>query len=115
MGAAHLRVMTTHPRAPRRRPATARPEANICLVPDPPEDHDPWDDSTDSGQDPEPLLTPEGLSRMLVIPVKTLAHWRNERSGPLALKVGTRVRYRLADVNAWLDGLAADARLRWAD
>ncbi len=33
----------------------------------------------------------------------TLAHWRSEGRGPAYLKIGSRVAYRGADLNAWLD------------
>ena len=35
-------------------------------------------------------------------PYSTLAHWRSESRGPAYVKVGWRVAYRGADVNAWL-------------
>ena len=33
----------------------------------------------------------------------TLAHWRSGGRGPAYLKIGSRVAYRGADLNAWLD------------
>ena len=33
----------------------------------------------------------------------TLAHWRSEGRGPAYLKIGSRVAYRGADLNTWLD------------
>ena len=32
----------------------------------------------------------------------TLAHWRSEGRGPAFIKLGSRVAYRGADLNAWL-------------
>ncbi len=34
---------------------------------------------------PDRLLTPEDVSELLGIPIKTLANWRSERIGPRAL------------------------------
>jgi len=52
---------------------------------------------------PEPLATPEEVSAYLRnIPVKTLAKWRSEGTGPNYQKVGRHVRYDWADVRAWV-------------
>ena len=58
------------------------------------------------------LLTPTEASALLGVPEKTLAHWRTERTGPLAIHVGARVRYRLSDVEEWIEGRAEEARRR---
>ncbi|HZJ06752.1 MAG TPA: helix-turn-helix domain-containing protein [Nocardioidaceae bacterium] len=58
------------------------------------------------------LLTPEDVSDLLGIPVKTLANWRSERVGPLPLRIGCHVRYRSSDVEAWLSERVAAAK-RW--
>lgn len=58
------------------------------------------------------LLTPEDVSDLLGIPVKTLANWRSERAGPLPLRIGCHVRYRSSDVEAWLIERVAAAK-RW--
>lgn len=50
----------------------------------------------------ERLLTPDELAAILVIPVRTLARWRSQRTGPIALTVGNHVRYRMNHVNEWL-------------
>ena len=36
-------------------------------------------------------------------PYSTLAHWRCQGRGPAFVKLGSRVAYRGADLNAWLD------------
>jgi predicted DNA-binding transcriptional regulator AlpA len=41
------------------------------------------------------------LSRRWRISVRTLEKWRTNRTGPRFIKVGGRVRYRRADVEAW--------------
>jgi hypothetical protein len=53
----------------------------------------------------EPLMTAPGLIAYLGggITEVTLQHWRTRGGGPPFIKVGHFVRYRLADVNAWLD------------
>lgn len=58
------------------------------------------------------LLTPDDVSDLLGIPVKTLANWRSERVGPLPLRIGCHVRYRSSDVEAWLSERVAAAK-RW--
>ena len=60
------------------------------------------------------LLTPTEASALLGVPEKTLAHWRTERTGPLALHIGVHVRYRLSDLEAWIEERAEEARRRWA-
>ena len=40
---------------------------------------------------------------LALAPYSTWAHWRSEGRGPTFLKVGARVFYRGADLNAWLD------------
>ncbi len=59
----------------------------------------------------EPLLTVEDLARMLGVPVPTIYGWRYHGEGPRGFKVGRHVRYRLADVNKWLDQRADPIRV----
>jgi excisionase family DNA binding protein len=49
------------------------------------------------------LLTIKELSKYLQIPTQTLYGWRHEGFGPPALKVGRALRYRLTEVDAWLE------------
>ena len=49
------------------------------------------------------LWTPEDLSDYLVVPVNTLYQWNYKGSGPRPIRVGRHVRYREADVQAWLE------------
>jgi excisionase family DNA binding protein len=49
------------------------------------------------------LLSPEDLADYLQVPVKTIYNWRSARKGPRAVKVGRHVRFRQADVDAWLE------------
>lgn len=56
------------------------------------------------------LLTIEELSQYLQVPVKTLYDWRHRGLGPRGLRVGRYVRYRQADVDAWLETCVDPAR-----
>lgn len=60
----------------------------------------------------EDLLTPDDVSRVLGVPLKTLAHWRTQRTGPLFLRVGVTVRYRRVDLETWIEERLDDTR-RW--
>ncbi|WP_394276433.1 helix-turn-helix transcriptional regulator [Luteococcus sp.] len=59
----------------------------------------------------EPLLTIEDLARLLGVPVPTIYAWRYRGEGPRGYKVGRHVRFRLAEVNAWLEGRADVAKV----
>ncbi|WP_410642656.1 helix-turn-helix transcriptional regulator [Amycolatopsis sp. lyj-346] len=50
------------------------------------------------------LLSIEDLSSYLQVPVNTLYQWRKTDKGPTGFRVGKYVRYRRADVDAWIDG-----------
>jgi predicted DNA-binding transcriptional regulator AlpA len=57
------------------------------------------------GAAPSDLLTPEQVAEFLGMSPRTLATWRyKRRGGPAWCKCGSLVRYRKADVIAWLDG-----------
>lgn len=49
------------------------------------------------------LMDPRQVSEYLGVPVQTLANWRWRNEGPKFCKVGRHVRYRLEDVDAWLN------------
>lgn len=48
------------------------------------------------------LLSIEELARYLAVPPKTLYAWRIHGHGPPGFRVGRHVRYRWADVQAWI-------------
>ena len=48
------------------------------------------------------VLTADEVSEILGVPVKTLAHWRTHRLGPLFFRAGVHVRYTQDDVEAWI-------------
>lgn len=55
----------------------------------------------------ESLMTTEQLAEFLQVPLATLYQWRHKRTGPKGIKIGKHVRYRRADVEAWLEKQAA--------
>jgi excisionase family DNA binding protein len=51
---------------------------------------------------PVDLLTIEEVADRLRVPVNTIKFWRLQKTGPRGEKVGRRVMYRAADVEAWI-------------
>lgn len=49
------------------------------------------------------LLTAQEVADFLGVPVATLYSWRHKHEGPRGFRVGRHVRYRAADVEAWLE------------
>lgn len=49
------------------------------------------------------LDTPEEAAKKIGVSPKTLAKWRWQGDGPKYLKIGSRVAYRPADIEAWLN------------
>jgi excisionase family DNA binding protein len=58
---------------------------------------------------PEQLLSPAELASYLKVPLDTVYAWNSRGGGPRRLTVGKHVRYRLEDVEAWLDSRQAAA------
>ena len=53
----------------------------------------------------EPLVKPIAAAQHFAVSPKTLEEWRLRGDGPPFYKIGGRlVRYRLSEVNAWLQG-----------
>jgi excisionase family DNA binding protein len=50
-----------------------------------------------------PLLSPEDLASYLAVPLATVYRWRSRREGPRGYRIGRHVRYRLDDVERWLE------------
>ena len=50
----------------------------------------------------EPLIDVQQLAEYLDVPVKTLYAWRYRREGPPAFRVGRHLRYRLSDIQRWI-------------
>ena len=57
----------------------------------------------------EALLGVDALAGELGVPISTIYAWRHRGLGPRGYKVGKYVRYRRADIEAWLE-LQADPR-----
>jgi excisionase family DNA binding protein len=55
------------------------------------------------------LLSIDDLATLIQVPVKTVYNWRTEGKGPKGIKLGKHVRFRRADVEAWLDRLADES------
>lgn len=113
LGAAHLMVMTKQQQ---------RAESTVRLLPDPVAPVEAVSESADVDllaspfelpADDDTLLTAEQVAAWLTLPEKTLAHWRTSRKGPLPVTTGTRVRYRVADLRAWLHLEVEAARTKW--
>jgi predicted DNA-binding transcriptional regulator AlpA len=49
------------------------------------------------------LLTPEETAEKLRIKVRTLKDWRVQGRGPRAMRYGNFVRYKVSDVQEWID------------
>jgi excisionase family DNA binding protein len=58
------------------------------------------------------LLWADEVAALLGVPVKTLYQWRYKGVGPAGVRVGRHLRYRAADVEAWVDGRAEERRPR---
>lgn len=50
------------------------------------------------------LLNPEQVAQFLDLSTATLARYRCRGTGPRFIKFGNGIRYRRADLMAWLDG-----------
>jgi excisionase family DNA binding protein len=64
--------------------------------------------------DTRTYLSPEELSDLIGVPVRTLGRWRSQRTGPLFLRMGVHVRYRREDVDDWVAHLVDNAN-EWMD
>ena len=52
---------------------------------------------------PVKLMTPRELAEFLQVDPERLYEWRRKGDGPRFVKLGRDVRYRRADVHAWLE------------
>lgn len=55
------------------------------------------------------LLHMDEVAEQTGIPVETLRTWRKQGVGPKGARIGKRVMYRAADVEAWIEQQFADA------
>lgn len=58
--------------------------------------------ATRTTTDTSPLVSPKELAAHLGMPVATIYQWRYRGEGPPGFKFGNHVRYRWADVEAWI-------------
>ena len=56
---------------------------------------------------PERLMSSRELADHVGVPLATIYQWRVKGTGPHGFMVGKHLRYRVSDVNSWLDKLAA--------
>ncbi|WP_332888575.1 helix-turn-helix domain-containing protein [Actinophytocola xanthii] len=56
-----------------------------------------------------PLWTVQDVSEFLGVPVNTLYQWRHRGYGPTARRVGRYIRYKQADVIAWVESLHSES------
>lgn len=56
-----------------------------------------------SGLISDQLIDPAAVAGELGVPEKTLAQWRYLGKGPRFIKVGRFIRYRIRDVERWLE------------
>lgn len=51
----------------------------------------------------EGFISPEALAELLGIPIRTIYSWRSRGLGPPPYRIGKHVRFRLEDVDRWLE------------
>jgi excisionase family DNA binding protein len=49
------------------------------------------------------LWGPKDVAEYLGVPVQTIYQWRTRGYGPPGIRIGKHVRFRPADVEAWVD------------
>jgi excisionase family DNA binding protein len=67
--------------------------------------HDTGGDALGEPHDPviERLLRPDEVAALLGIPLRTIYRWRSRHEGPRGYRIGRHVRYRIDDVERWLE------------
>lgn len=55
----------------------------------------------------EPVLTTSELAAHLGVPVQTIHDLRHARRGPRSFRVGRELRYRVSEVQAWVEAMEA--------
>ncbi len=56
------------------------------------------------------ILTPQSLADLLGYSLRTVEDWRRKGTGPRYLRIGKHVRYRMSDVESWLETRYGDDR-----
>jgi excisionase family DNA binding protein len=49
------------------------------------------------------LLTPHEVAVFLGVPLRTIYRWRSRGDGPRGYRIGRHVRYRVDDIERWLE------------
>jgi excisionase family DNA binding protein len=49
------------------------------------------------------LLSPPEVAAFLGVPLQTIYRWRYRHEGPRGYRVGRHVRYRVTDIERWLE------------
>jgi excisionase family DNA binding protein len=49
------------------------------------------------------LLRPDEVAALLDVPLRTIYRWRSRHDGPRGYRIGRHVRYRVDDIEAWLE------------
>ena len=52
----------------------------------------------------DPFVTITELAEYLGVPVKTIYEWRQSGRGPVGVRIGRHLQFRLSDVETWVDG-----------
>lgn len=58
----------------------------------------------------EQLMTADQVAEYLQVSTKTMDDWRRKKHGPRWIKVGGSIRYRVRDVDAYLDAQTVETR-----
>lgn len=56
------------------------------------------------------LLSPTDLADYLQVPLQTVYNWRSAKEGPRGIRMGKHVRFRMSDVQTWLEERADETR-----
>jgi excisionase family DNA binding protein len=59
--------------------------------------------SDNEHRDRDRLLTPDEVAVFLGVPLRTIYRWRSRGDGPRGYRVGRHVRYRVDDIEDWLE------------
>jgi excisionase family DNA binding protein len=49
------------------------------------------------------LLRPDEVATLLDVPLRTIYRWRSRHDGPRGYRIGRHVRYRVDDIERWLE------------
>lgn len=59
--------------------------------------------SAEPGSVRDAMIGPNELADYLGVPIKTIYEWRYLGVGPAGYRIGRHVRYRITDVEQWLE------------